>query len=162
MIQLESKIEICTSNDILDKALLNFNQIYPKYSPNEHIRCEYIRGNLLTENSILYFEEYISGKKQEMKYKVVKIIEENNVLIIQLKALFPRSLFNIRAQFTITKMDNRILFSRTLSLGSNLFLLGSIIDKLAIFLGKKYIEEIKKHEKRDLKQLKDFIETQYN
>jgi len=85
--------------DKIEKALLNFNEVYPKYSPNEHIKCEYIRGNLLTENSILYFEEFIADKKQQIKYKVVKIKDQNDVKVIHLKALFPRSIFNITARF---------------------------------------------------------------
>lgn len=161
MIQIERRIEIKCSKDNFEKILHNFNIIYPQYSPDEHIRCEYLRGNLLTENSILYFEEYISGKKQKMKYRVVKVTEQNDMKIIHLKAMFPRSLFNIRASLKVKIINDIIEFERKLTLGTKALLFGMLMDKLTFLLGKTYLTKIQEHEARDLYQLKDYIENKF-
>jgi hypothetical protein len=115
----------------------------------------------LCENSILYFEEVIAGKRQKMKYKVTKVSEQDAIATIHLKAMFLRSLLNIRAQFTITFVRGRVEFHRTLMLGTTTIFVGWLLDKLAFLLGRTYLEAIKEHESRDLYQLKQFLETQY-
>ena len=124
----------CSLEKLLDN-IQNLNKIYTLYCPDEHIKCKYIKGNPLEESSILYFEEYIAGKKHKMKYEVHRVINNRNIIF---KAMFPKSIFNIKVIFEIKEINDGILFSRMIQLGTKTAFVGKIIDSLFLFLIGKY------------------------
>ena len=135
--------------------LTNLDEIYTLYCPEEHIVCKYLKGEALEKGSILYFEEYIGGKKHKMKYVVVKSNDEKVIL----KARFPKSMFNIKVVFTVCEVSDKVHFSRKIQIGTKAPVIGSILDKLIIFLlGKKYYLAMIEHNEDDINKLKNYVD----
>lgn len=130
MLEIYGETKINCSLEKLLNSMKDLNNIYTLYCPDEHIKCKYIRGNPLEEGSILYFEEYIAGKKHKLKYKVHRVIDNKNVIF---KALFPRSIFNIKVIFKVKEINNDIYFSRRIQLGTKTAFVGEIIDSFFCF-----------------------------
>ena len=157
MLEIYGETKINCSLEKLLNSMKDLNNIYTLYCPDEHIKCKYIRGNPLEEGSIIYFEEYIAGKKHKMKYKVYKVINNKNVIFI---AMFPKSIFNIKVIFEIKEINDGIFFSRIIQLGTKTAIIRKMIDSLFLFLiGKDYYNAMIEHNEDDLNKLKYYIEN---
>jgi len=159
MIKLIAEEKFNCSLEKVVSSLMELDKIYSLYCPEEHIKCKFIKGNPLAEGSILYFEELIAGKKQIMKYKVYKITDRTREKIVIFEAMFPRSLLNIRAVLNVKEFENGVKFTRTITVGKENSIIGTIIDRLFfILLGKDYYTAMIEHNKEDLEKLKCYIE----
>lgn len=160
MIKLIAEEKFNCSLEKVVSSLMELDKIYSLYCPEEHIKCKFIKGNPLDEGSVLYFEELIAGKKQIMKYKVYKITDRTREKNVILEAMFPRSLLNIRAVLNVKEFEDGVKFTRTITVGKEDSIIGTIIDKLFfIFLGKDYYTAMIEHNKEDLEKLKCYIEN---
>ncbi|MBD3307710.1 hypothetical protein GF339_14835 [candidate division KSB3 bacterium] len=159
MIQLVAAEHFDCSLDTVKRALQRLDHIYPLYCPEEHLTCTYLKGHPLLEGSILAFEEYIAGKKHHLTYRVDSIVETSESTTLVLRAMFPRSLFNIHVIFQLVDDGDGVEFSRMLSVGYRKPILGTCIDRLFfLVIGREYYEAMQTHNREDLQQLKDYLE----
>jgi hypothetical protein len=143
----------------LKSCLVRLDEIYPRYSPEEHLRCDYVRGDPLHEGSVLYFEERVAGKVTRLRYRVASVEEGADSMRAVLRAMFPRSLLNIRAVFSIRQDPEGVVFSRTITAGfENPFLRAPVDALIRRLLGREYVEEMTVHAQQDIVQLAAYIE----
>lgn len=86
MMELTAETTFKCSTEELTRAIRQLNVIYPQYCPDEHIVCKYLRGDPLTPGSVLYFQEYIAGKKQTIKYRVFSAEQVGNTASVVCQA----------------------------------------------------------------------------
>jgi hypothetical protein len=73
--------------------------------------------------------------------------------------MFPRSLLNIRAVFSIRQDPEGVVFSRTITAGfENPFLRAPVDTLIRRLLGREYVEEMTVHAQQDIVQLAAYIE----
>lgn len=156
--ELNAEAEFSCSIQQLTDVFQNLEVVYPLYCPTEHIVCRYLKGTPLTPGSVLFFQEYIAGKKQTMKYRVQAINRQEKTTEAIFEAMFPRSLFGIRVVFRMLETEHGVLFSRSIIVGDfKNTLLSTLVEKLAlILLGKKYYSEMVTHNQEDLQKLKEY------
>ncbi len=158
MIVISASARMKSSKQELKTCLGRLNEIYPRYSPEEHLRCDYVRGDPLHEGSILYFEERLAGKIHHMRYRVASVIEDDRSLTAVFRAMFPRSLLNISAAFSVVEDSEGVELSRTLKAGFEHPILGGWMDGLIHWaLGKGYVEEMSEHSREDIGKLAEYI-----
>jgi hypothetical protein len=159
MIVIPASARMRISMQELKICLGRLDEIYPRYSPEEHLRCVYERGDPLHAGSVLYFEEVMAGKIHRMRYRVASVEEDANSLRAVLRAMFPRSLLNIRAVLSILEDPEGVVFSRTIMAGFENPFLRAPVDALVYrLLGREYVEEMTAHAREDIVKLAAYIE----
>jgi hypothetical protein len=159
MIVIAASVRMKCSRQELISCLGRLDEIYPRYSPKEHLRCVYERGDPLQEGSVLYFEERVAGKVTRLRYRVALVEEDADSMRVILQAMFPRSLLNIRAIFSVRQDSEGVVFSRTITAGfENPFLRAPVDALIRRLLGREYVEEMTVHAREDIYKLAAYIE----
>lgn len=163
MIIISAETTLRCTRQKLEKALLQLDQIYHKYCPEEHIVCKYIKGNPITPGSVLYFQEYIAGRKHTMRYLVSSTTENDSTATATLQAMFPRSIFGVKVVFEFKESINGIHFTRNIKIGDfENRLLCKLISIFSIAISKSnYFKAMKEHNQDDIEKLKVYIETKF-
>lgn len=112
----------------------------------DHIQCQWIRGEPFEVGSILYVEEYLHNKLHKLKFIGTRL-EPNK--IIEYKLQFPASIICTGGTFAIEPNGEKCIFVATLS-----FRMGWLFSALA----KSRVDAIKKHMKEEGENLKKTIE----
>jgi hypothetical protein len=158
MITLSASTRVPCTKDELKSCLLRLDEIYPRYSPEEHIGCRYLRGDPLTVGSVLAFEERIAGKFYRLRYRVARVEEDAESIRAVLKAEFPRSLLNISAEFAAVRFDGGVEFYRVIRAGFDHPPLGPAFDAvLYLVLGREYVAAMIEHSREDLQALGEYF-----
>jgi hypothetical protein len=159
MIEIGASTHVRRTKAEMKACLRRLDEIYPQYSPGEHVRCEYIRGDPMTSGSVLAFEERIAGRIHRMRYRVARMEETADSIRAVIKAMFPRSLLNISAEFSLKPEGDGVRFSRIIRAGWDLPLLGALSDAIVCrTLGRNYVAEMERHAKEDIGKLGAHIE----
>jgi hypothetical protein len=160
MLKLIAEEKFNCSLEKIISFLTKLDNIYTKYCPEEHLKCTYLKGTPTEDGSIIYFKEYIAGKKYKMRYKVQVITDHTEEKLYILHARFPRSLLKIKARFHLTKVGNGVNFKRSITVGKESTDKKTRMDRLIIrLLGKSYYESMILQNQEDLQKLKDYIEN---
>jgi hypothetical protein len=113
----------------------------------DHVDVRWIRGEPFQEGSVLYAEEYLHGELHKLKFLIVRIVPNKEIIY---KALFPVSLFAPQNAFFIEpKGESSCIFTAT---GS--FRAGPLFKRF----GKNMIEATKQHMKEEGENLKSAVE----
>ena len=92
MITLKDSIKIKASPQKVYEAFIEKLLTREKYLSwhRDHIDLCWIKGDPLKEGSIVYAEEYINGGLQKLKFKIVRVVPNREIVY---RPLFPYSLF---------------------------------------------------------------------
>jgi hypothetical protein len=155
MITLRDTIEIKTSPEKIFEWFAHLDKNFRSWHPKDHVECRYLKGSPLERDSILYFEAYLLGKLQKAKYHITNV-EPNSR--IEYKVGFPFSLLGGRGAYIVEQRGANSLFIQDLCLGTEIPLLGSLMDKLIqIFFG-RLNEAFKQHMAEEDQNLKKIME----
>ena len=149
MAYLTDVIEIHTTPEKIFNALarvLSSSEEYGKWH-QDHLRCKWIKGNLFTEGSILYSEEYLHGKLHRFKIRLTKIEPFKKV---NFRFLFPLAIICPKGSFTIEPKGEACVFKATLD-----FNFGRLLPK--IFPNR--LRAVETHMKEEGEYLKILLEN---
>lgn len=155
MITLRDSIEIKTSPKKILEWFAYLDKNFRSWHPKDHVECRYLKGSPLEEGSILHFEVYLLGKLQKAKYHITKVEPNSRV---EYKVGFPFSLLGGGGAYIVEPRGANSLFIQDVYIGTQIPLLGSVVDKLIqIFLG-RLNEAFKQHMAEEDQNLKRIME----
>ena len=146
MITLKDSIEIKTAPERIFDWFKNLDKNFTEWHPN-HKKFVKITG-CMDEGDVVYFEEQVDGKWYKIKCKVTKIEKRGRDWRIEVKSLFPGSLFGVRILFITETKENACIFTHIETFGFKTFSSWFRID-----LVRKDMEE-------DGKRLKEILERE--
>jgi uncharacterized protein YndB with AHSA1/START domain len=100
MITLKDSIEIKAKPEEVYQWLVQrfaSKETYQAWHP-DHVDIRWIKGEPLQEGSIVYAEEYLHGELHRLKFRIIKVVPDKEIVY---RALFPASLFAPRNAFII-------------------------------------------------------------
>lgn len=113
----------------------------------DHVDIRWIKGKPFQKGSVLYAEEYLHGELHKLKFRIIRIVPNKEIIY---RALFPMSLFAPQNAFLIEPTGkNSCIFTAT---GS--FRAGPLFKKF----GKTKIEATRQHMKEEGENLKSAVE----
>ena len=150
MITFKDSIEIkAPPEKVLGWLIQRFQskENYQAWHP-EHVDIRWIKGEPLKEGSIIYAEEYLHGQLHKLKFRIIKIVRNRE---IEYRALFPFSLFVPGNAFIIESKgaDSSVFTATSLLRAGPLFKM----------LGKKRMEDTKRHIKEEGENIKRALES---
>ena len=104
MITLRDTIEIETSPQKIFEWFAHLDENYRAWHPTDHVESRYLKGSPVERDSIVYFEEYLHGDLERMKFQTTNV-EPNSR--IEYRVLFPYSLLGMRGSFIIRQYEAR-------------------------------------------------------
>ncbi|MCD6358474.1 MAG: hypothetical protein J7L90_00715 [Dehalococcoidia bacterium] len=158
MIVLRDEIEIQAPPERIFQWFTHLNKNYRTWHPKDHVELRYIKGSLTEKDSLVYFEEYLHGKLEKMKFRVTGI-EPNARIEYQFLFPFPYSLFKARGAFITKRCGKNTSFIAEICWGYNVPVLGKAIDKLIHkSLTVSQLQAIKQHMLEEGQNLKCIME----
>ena len=101
------------------------------------MECRYLTPGPLKENSIIYFEEYLHGKLHKLKLRIT-IIKPNSRIEY-------KTFMGTKGVFVIEPRGTTTLFTAEMHMGTNIPLLGKLIDSIMLKFLSRQLEGIKQH-----------------
>ena len=158
MIVLRDKIEIQAPPERIFQWFTRLDKNYRTWHPEDHVELRYIKGSLTEKDSLIYFEEYLYGKMEKMKFRITKI-ESNARIEYRFLFPFPYSLFKARGAFITKRHGDNTLFTAEIIWGHKIPVLGKLEDKLIRkSLTAPRLQAIKQHMLEEGQNLKLIIE----
>lgn len=143
---LTDSIDIkCSSQDIFS-WFKNIDLNYKSWH-EDHVECRWIKGQPFKQNSILFSSEYIHGNLHKLKFKTIRVIENE---YIGYEILFPMSIISPRGTFQFKKKGTSTIFTATIS-----FRFGWLMKIIA----KTKMEQFKDHMREEGENLKKLMEN---
>ena len=149
MITLRDAVEIKASPEQINDFFLNFKENFYIWHP-DHVECRYLTPGPLKENSVIYFEEYLHGKLHKLKLRVTLI--KPNSRIEYKTFMGTKGVFVMEPRGTIT------LFTAEMHMGSNMPVLGKIMDIIMLKFLSRQLEGIRQHMVEEGQNLKIILE----
>ena len=149
MITLKDSIEIKAKPEEVYQWLVQrfaSKENYQAWHP-DHVDIRWIKGEPLQEGSIVYAEEYLHGELHKLKFRIIKVVPDKEIVY---RALFPASLFAPGNAFII-ESDGK---------GGSVFTATGLLRAGPLFkkFGQERFEATKQHMKEEGENLKKALE----
>ena len=149
MITLRDAIEIQASPEQIIDFFLNFKENFYVWHP-DHVECRYLTPGPLKENSVIYFEEYLHGKLHKLKLRITLIKPNSRIEY--------KTFMGTKGIFILEPKDTSTLFLAEMHMGSNIPVLGKIMDIIMLRLLSRQLEGLKQHMVEEGQNLKKILE----
>jgi len=149
MITLRDAIEIKASPEQIIEFFLNFKENFYTWHP-DHVECRYLTPGPLKENSVIYFEEYLHGKLHKLKLRITLIKPNSRIEY--------KTFMGTKGIFIMKPKGTSTLFLAEMHMGSNIPVLGKIMDIIMLKLLSRQLEGLKQHMVEEGQNLKKILE----
>jgi hypothetical protein len=149
MITLKDTIEIKASPEQIIDFFLNFKDNFHTWHP-DHVECHYLTPGPLKENSIIYVEEYLYGELRKLKLHITKIQLNSRIEY--------KTFLGTKGIFIIEPGETGTLFTAEMHIGSNIPVLGKVIDRIMLTFLSRQLEGLKQHMVEEGQNLKKILE----
>jgi len=149
MITLRDTIEIKASPEKIIDFFLNFKENFYIWHP-DHVECHYLTPGPLKENSVIYFEEYLHGKLHKLKLHITLIKPNSRIEY--------KTFMGTKGVFVMEPRSTMTLFTAEMHMGSNMTVLGKIIDRIMQKFLSRQLEGIRQHMVEEGQNLKKILE----
>jgi uncharacterized protein YndB with AHSA1/START domain len=150
---LTDSIEIKTTPEKIFNFLTGIvdDESYRAWHEEDHVSLRWLKGDPWVEGSVIYAEEYIHGKRHNLKFKITRIVPNKRIEYTPVSPLLRR--FFPKNEFIIKQKGESCLFiaSGTYRLGW----IGKTFFKKAI---ENSLSSVKKHMKEEGENLKRILE----
>jgi hypothetical protein len=149
MITLRDAIEIKASPEQIIDFFLNFKDNFYVWHP-DHVECRYLTPGPLKENSVIYFEEYLHGKLHKLKLRITLIKPNSRIEY--------KTFMGTKGVFVMEPRDTMTLFIAEMHMGSNMPVLGKIMDRIMLKFLSRQLEGLRQHMVEEGHNLKKILE----
>ena len=158
MIVLRDEIEIMAPHEQVFQWFAHLDKNYRTWHPKDHVKLRYLKGSLIEEGSLIYFEEYLHGKLEKMRFRVTRV-EPNTRIEYRFLFPFPYSLFKTRGAFTTIRCGDNTLFIAEICWGLNIPLVSNLLDRIIRkSLPVPQLQAIRQHMLEEGENLKQIME----
>jgi len=149
MIVLRDTIEIKASPEQIFQWFAHFKANYLSWHP-DHVECRYLTEGSLREGSVIYIEEYLHRKLHKLKLRITEIEPNSRIEY--------KTFLSTKGVFIIEPRGDNSLFTAEIYLGTNIPLLGKLVDRfMGVFMSRQ-LEGIKQHMAEEGQNLKRILE----
>lgn len=146
MLTLKDSITIDRPPEVIFEWFDHFTENYTSWH-QDHVIAKWIRGRNFEKGSVLYAEEYLDGKLEQLSFEITRFTRGE---LIEYKLLFPHSIISPGGSFSVKPLNGEgSVFTATLS-----FRFGWLLSKIA----KKRINAIRGHMREEGDNLKLLLE----
>jgi hypothetical protein len=149
MIILKDAVEIRASPEQIVEFFLNFKENFHAWHP-DHVECHYLTPGPLKENSVIYVEEYLHGELHKLKLHITKIQPNSRIEY--------KTFLGTKGIFVIEPRDTDTLFTAEMHMGTQIPLLGKLIDRIMWVFFSRRLEGLKQHMVEEGQNLKKILE----
>ena len=149
MITLRDAIKIKASPEQIIDFFLNFKENFYIWHP-DHVECRYLAPGPLKENSVIYFEEYLHGKLHKLKLRITLINPDSRIEY--------KTFMGTKGVFVMEPGGATTLFTAEMYMGSNMPVLGKIMDIIILKLLSRQLKGIRQHMVEEGQNLKKILE----
>jgi len=150
MIVLRDTIEIKASPEQIFEFFVHFEENFRAWHPN-HVECRYLTEGPLTEGSVIYIEEYLHGKLHKFKFEITKVEPNSRIEY--------KTFLGTKGVFIIEPRGANSIFTAEIHIGTNIPLLGSLVDRIMWIFMSRQLEGIKQHMVEEGQNLKRIMEV---
>jgi hypothetical protein len=151
MISLRDSIEIQTTASRLFAWLAKMPQEYKAWHP-DHEDFRVLHGSMPQVGSEIECKEYLHGKLHSMRFHMTKVVPDKRIE------------FDIermgKGAFEVQASDDTVRFVAELDIGSDLPILGPVIDFILSRFFRQRIEAFRQHMAEEGKNLKAILESE--
>jgi hypothetical protein len=152
MISLVDRIEIKTNPAAVIAWFDALPEHYLAWHP-DHVSCHFLRGSMWQVGSVLEAQEYLHGKHHTLRFIVTDVVPEKR-LIYKIRPALGWGAFVLEQQGGI------VLFTAELHIGSDLPLLGPVVDLVLNLFFQSRIEATRAHMREEGVNLKAILESE--
>jgi hypothetical protein len=145
MLTLKDSVRIEKPPEVIFNWFDNFVKNYKSWHPG-HVKAVWLKGDGFRKDSILYSEEYLGGKLEKLRFKIIDYRKGKE---IKYKVLFPESIVCSGGAFVVKSVKGGSVFTATLS-----FRWGFLLSRLF----PRKLEAIKAHMREEGENLKKLLE----
>jgi len=149
MIILKDTIEIKASPEDIIEFFLNFQENFYAWHP-DHVECRYLTPGPLKENSVIYFEEYLHGKLHKLKLRITLIKPDSRIEY--------KTFMGTKGVFVMEPRGTMTLLIAEMHMGTNIPLLGKLIDRTMLRFFSRQLEGLKQHMAEEGQNLRRILE----
>jgi hypothetical protein len=149
MITLKDTVEIKATPERIIDFFLNFKENFYAWHP-DHVECRYLTPGPLKENSVIYFEEYLHGKLHKLKLRITLIKPDSRIEY--------KTFMGTKGVFVMEPGGATTLFTAEMHMGSNMPVLGKIMDIIMLKFLSRQLEGIRQHMVEEGQNLKNILE----
>ena len=113
---LSHSIEIRTSPEKIFTFFYGLvdDESYRAWHPEDHTALRWLRGKPWEEGSVVYAEEYIHGKLHRLKFKILKVIPNEEIIFAPLSRINGQFIdFTSRLMLLQSRFDFCCLYNET-------------------------------------------------